>query len=348
MQTIIKEDIEQICCENLPWEKLRNKRVLITGANGFLGAYIVFCLIECNEKYQMNIVINALCRNKEKAYIRFNEFFQRNDLQFIFQDVCEEIEDIYKSDVIIHAASPANPYIVQQEPYKVVVANVLGYSNLLKKVEQWETEEVILFSSSAVYGYSTSIQGANENFRDNIDFTNYKDVYCLSKQMCEMMSTCYMKEKDVQIKTLRPFVVYGPGDDLKSHKAIIDFINDCLEDRNIILKSNGEAIRSYVYIKDAIRAFFYIWLKGKEDVYNISSTENIYDIKQIASIFCEVNKKIKIEMRIDDKEYLKTQSRIMIGTNERLKRLGWTETVSIKEGIARTIKWGKGMRENII
>ncbi|MFG6367701.1 MAG: NAD(P)-dependent oxidoreductase [Lachnospiraceae bacterium] len=348
MQTIIKEDIKQICCENLPWERLRNKRILITGANGFLGTYIVFSLIECNRRYKTNIIINALCRNKEKTYIRFGEYFHCNDLRFIFQDVCEEIEDIYKSDVVIHAASPANPYIVQQEPYKVIAANVLGYSTLLKKVEQWGTKEVILFSSSAVYGYSTPIQGANEGFREGVDFTNYKDVYSLSKQMCEMMSTCYMKEKDVQIKILRPFVVYGPGDDLNSHKAIIDFINNSIEDKNIILKSNGEAIRSYVYIKDAIRAFFYIWLKGKDDVYNISSTENIYNIRQIASVFCELNEKINIEMRIDDAEYLKTQSKIMIGINERLKRLGWTETVNIREGIARTIKWGKEMREKIV
>ncbi len=341
MRDIIKEDIELICCENLPWEKLTGKNVLVTGANGFLGAYVVLSLLECNRVHKTEITINALCRNKEKAYKKFKEYVNDKKLHFIFQDVCEEIDDIYKSDIIIHAASPANPYVIQQQPYDVINANVVGYSKLLEKAKQWGAEEIVLFSSSAVYGYSTPPDGADEAYRDCIDFTNYKDVYCLSKQMCEMMTACYTKSYDIEIKTIRPFVVYGPGDDLTSHKGMIDFINDCLRDRNIVLKSDGEAVRSYVYIRDAVRAFYYILLRGKSDIYNISSMENVYSIKQVAAIICDCNKKINIEYKAENAEYLSTRSRTLTGKNEKLKKLGWAETVDMVEGIQRTILWGK-------
>ena len=344
MQYIIREDIENICAENLPWEKLKKKRILVTGANGFLGSNVVFSLMECNRKYQTDITVYALCRNREKAYKRFEEERDNKQLQFIFQDVCEDIDDNYKSDIIIHAASPANPYVIQQQPYDVITANVIAYSKLLEKAKKWGTEEIILFSSSAVYGYSTPDDGADEVYRESIDFTNVKDVYCLSKQMCEMMSVCFEKVNDVKIKAIRPFVIYGPGDDLSSNKGMIDVLNDCLRDRNIILKSKGDAVRTYVYVSDAIRAFFYILLKGKSGAYNISSDENVYSIRQMAELFCECNKNITIEYKIDNAEYLKNRSKVMVGKSEKLKELGWTEKISIREGMMRTLSWGK---ENI-
>lgn len=339
MNKIIKEDVEKICCEDLPWNSLENKKILITGANGFLGSYIVYSLLECNEKYDTKITIYALCRSKENAYKRFKDNWNNKNLKFIFQDVCEEINDDYKSDIIIHAASPANPYVVSQEPYKVVEANVIAYDSLLKKAKQWGVKEILLFSSSAVYGYASPEEGADESYRDNIDFANYKDVYCLSKQMCEMMTNCFKKRCQIDIKTIRPFVVYGPGDNLTNHKCMIDFLNNCIFDQDIILKSKGDAVRSYVYVRDAMKALFYIMLTGDSDVYNIASEKNIYSIKQVAEIFCECNGKIKIDYQIDNSEYLKNRTSIMTGRCEKLKKLGWREEVDLKEGIQRTIDW---------
>lgn len=343
MQKIIKEDIEKICGENLPWSDLKNKKILITGANGFLGSYIVFSLIECNVKYKTNITIFALCRNKEKAFEKFKDYWNDRNLHFIFQDVCEDIDDKYRSDIIIHAASPANPYVVLQEPYKVIEANVIAYDHLIKKAKAWNTRNILLFSSSAVYGYSSPISGADENFRDSIDFTNYKDVYCLSKQMCEMMTICLKKECDINIKVIRPFVVYGPGDDLTHKKAMIDFLKNCLLNENIILKSKGDAVRSYIYVRDAIRAVFYIILKGNSDVYNIASENNVYSIKQVAELFCECSGNIKVEYQNDKSEYLITRTNMMAGRCEKLRSLGWTDEIQLKEGILRTIRWGKDM-----
>lgn len=340
MQKIIKEDIERICGEVLPWEKLKHKRILVTGASGFLGTYIVLSLIECNRRYDTDITINALCRSKEKAYIKFKEYWDNDYLQLVFQDVCDDIEDTYKSDIIIHAASPANPYVIQQQPYDVVQANVIGYSKLLEKARKWNTEQIILFSSSAVYGYSSPEGGASEEYRDSIDFTNYKDVYCLSKQMCEMMTVCFVKTQNIAIKTLRPFVVYGPGEDLTCKKAMVDFLNDCLKGKNIVLKSSGDVVRSYIYIGDAIRAFYYVLLKGNNGVYNIASEENVYSIKQVAGFYCECSG-ITIEYKLENDEYLKNRTQIMVGKSEKIRNLGWSESVNLKAGIARTLMWGK-------
>lgn len=341
MCEIDRKDIDLIIQDDLPWNKLNRKKILITGANGFLGTYIVLSLLACNEKYGTKISIYALCRNKEKAIKKFDKYINDENLILLIQDVNHEINDSYKCDFIIHAASPANPYIIQEHPYDVVKANVIAYSKLLEKAKKWGTQEIILFSSSAVYGYSTPVDGVNENYREKIDFTDYKDVYCLSKQMSEMMSVCFEKEYKITIKTLRPFVVYGPGDDLSSKKGLIDFLNDCIRDRNIVLKSKGETVRSYIYISDVIRAFFYILLKGDNGVYNIASEKNILSIKQIAEMISNCNAKVAIEYQIENKEYLKNKSKIMIGKSDKLRELGWSEKVDIREGLFKTYIWAR-------
>lgn len=343
MQKIIREDIELICKEELPWHKLKNQHILVTGACGFLGTYIVLSLMECNRRYKTDITVNALCRNREKANIKFEEYLDNDCLRLIFQDVCDDIEDRYKSDIIIHAASPANPYVIQQQPYDVVKANVIGYSRLLEKALQWGTKEIVLCSSSAVYGYCSPDNGADENYREAIDFTDHKDVYCLSKQMCEMMTVCFKKTHVMEIKAIRPFVVYGPGEDLSNKKAMTDFLNDCLYEKNIVLKSKGDAVRSYIYIRDAIRAFYYILLKGNDGAYNISSENNVYSIVQVAQLFCECSKDITVNYIYENEEYLNNRTKIMIGKNDKLKELGWSEKVDLKEGIERTIMWGKSV-----
>lgn len=341
MSEVVREDIENICRVSLPWNKLIKKSVLLTGATGFLGKYIILCLDKINELYGTDIVIYALGRNKKQ----FSDFIAKNTIAsrliFVCQDVCDEIDDAYKSDIIIHAASPANPYVIQNNPYEVYRANVCGFENLLKKARQWNTSDIVLFSSSAVYGHNSSGNGADESYRSEIDFTDIKDVYALSKQMTEMMGVCYEKEYGIGIKVLRPFVVYGPEDNLSSHKCMIDFLRNCIQDEDIIVKSDGTAVRSYIYITDAMTAFFYVLLKGQNTVYNISSVKNKCSISELAEIFSDYNQAINVEYLRDDSEYLKNKVAVMIGDNQKLKNLGWKEKVSLREGIYRIIRWAR-------
>lgn len=341
MHYIIEKDISRILEEDLPWEKLRDSSVLITGSSGILGSYIVYTLIELNKRLGLNIMINALCRSGEKAKKRFFDYLQEDNFNIFYQDVCDEINDRYKSDIIIHAASPANPRICSMHPYEVIRANVLACNNLIEKCKSWGTKEFCFFSSSAVYGHSSPLEGITEEYRGNIDFTNCKDVYSLAKQMCEMMMISAEKECECTMKAVRPFVVYGPGESYSHKKCLTDFMKNCILNENIIIKSNGEAIRSYIYICDAVRAFFYVLLKGERGAYNIASGSSVYNIKEVADIFSKI-RGVKLEYKKDNvTPYLQTSTNVMVGKTEKLNRLGWREEVSFEEGIKRTLKWAE-------
>nr|WP_294492568.1 NAD(P)-dependent oxidoreductase [uncultured Anaerosporobacter sp.] len=341
MNQIIYEDIVDICNEKLPWEKLWNMRLMVTGANGFIGSYIIYTLLELNRIKNANITIFALCRDRKRTEEKFADYLNEKKLVFIYQDICEEIDDLYKSDIILHAASPNTPYLIQKEPYRVFEANVMGYQNILKKSICWGTSDILFFSSSAVYGYSTPSEGADETYRSTIDFTNAKDVYALSKQQCEMMTVSVKNQLTCKIKTIRPFVIYGPGEGFSKNKAMTDFVKNYIDEENIVMKSKGEVIRSYLYIKDAVKAIFYVLLLGSDDVYNIASRKNICDIKKLASVFCDLNTKLNIEYKIKNQEYLNSQWNILIGKTDKIEALGWKEETLLEEGVSRMVRWAK-------
>jgi nucleoside-diphosphate-sugar epimerase len=131
LNEIINEDVQNIIGKNIPWEKFANKTVLITGATGFLPAYMLYTLLALNKRFDYNIKILALARNKEKVFRKFSDI-KSPELEFIIQDVCEPINIDSPINFVIHAASQASPKYYGVDPVGTLNANVIGTNNLLK------------------------------------------------------------------------------------------------------------------------------------------------------------------------------------------------------------------------
>lgn len=337
---IISDDIINIGDEQLCWEILRDSTVLVTGANGALASYMVFTLLYRNEKYGDNVKIIALCRSYEKAVRIYGEVLGQKNFVLLIQDVCDEIANEYRADYIIHAASPANFALHKAFPYQIIEANVIGYHNLLKKSDEWRSRKILLFSSAMVYGDMVS-ETIDENYRSAVNFANMKNGYCLAKQMAEMMSILYSFEHKTSISIARPYGVYGPGGRYSEKKAFTDFLKNFLLSEDIILKSSGTQYRQYIYIRDAVKAFFYILLNGKSgEAYNVTSTENYYMIREMAHFFCQYTDKIHVRYENEIDEFAEGEKGFVID-NRKLKSLGWEEETSLKEGIFKTICWAQ-------
>lgn len=347
MNAVINEDIENIVQKDLPWKDLTHKTLLITGANGYLATYMVYTLLKLNDMFQLDLKVIALCRNEQKAIGKFGEFQGRKDLELVIQDVTEDIDDHYRADYIIHAASPANAYAYEVNPYGVFSANVLGYHNLLSKYKKWGVEKILAFSSYVVYGDNIPQEGALESYRGIFDFTDVRHIYALSKQMCEMMSKVYVEKMNADISIVRPAIIYGPGMGYSQKKHITDFIKNYLFDDSIELKSTGEVVRSFLYITDAVLAFFMVLLcDKKKDVYNVCSEKSVCSVRELAEIFTTFDKNIGLSFNISAKEsnvYLKPLIKSGILSNKKLRELGWEEETSLRDGLLKTINWAKNV-----
>lgn len=339
---IVSEDVKYIIGQQLPWEKLYSKTILITGANGFISSYIVYTLLELNDMYGMDVNVLALVRNEEKAKQKFANILNRNDFKIIVHDVCIPMELEIAVDIIIHAASPANMKEYTFNPVGTLNANMLGTANMLELLKNNPNSTILYISSGIVYGKVNTEKPINENDIGILDFTNFKNAYGEGKRVGEMLCAAYSQQYSIKTKIVRLFSIYGPGDDINAERVFTDFLKDIKAENNIRMKSDGSSIRSFCYISDAVLGIFTALLKGDYGTaYNIGSKTEVLSILELAKAFISVskNKNIQILSNYDDK--FKNMRKIpdyFVPDISRLESLGWTPNVGIESGILRTIQ----------
>jgi len=253
---VIEEDLTVITQFNLPWEEFEGKTVLITGANGFLPAYMVETLLYLNEtRHRVATQVIGLVRNIDKARVRFAAYQNRSDLRFIVQDVSMPMTIDVQVDYIVHAASQASPKYFGSDPIGTLSANVLGTHHLLCLAQEHQVKGFLYFSSSEVYGQVDRVP-IDELAYGYLDPTDVRSCYAESKRMGETMCVAYAHQSGVPAKIVRPFHTYGPGMSLNDGRVFADFVADIVGNLHIVMKSDGSSTRSFCYLADAVMGFF--------------------------------------------------------------------------------------------
>ena len=343
-RSILEEDLKTIIAANLPWEKLSSSTILISGANGFLPAYMVETLLYLNVVRDLNIKVIGLVRNREKALARFSHYKEGNALTFIVQDVCQPITYDDKIDYIIHAASQASPKFYGIDPVGTLSANTLGTYNLLDLAHKNHIKSFLFFSSGEVYGQVDDSQiPTKEHQYGYLDPTSLRSCYAESKRMGETICVSWFHQYNVPTKIVRPFHTYGLGMSLDDGRVYADFVADIINNRNIQMKSNGNAIRAFCYIADATIGFFTVLLRGENaQAYNIGNNECEISILNLANalvnLFPDKNLRVIQKDVADNIKYLKSNISRNSPDTTKIKLLDWKPTTSIEEGFTRTIR----------
>ncbi|MBN9299409.1 MAG: NAD-dependent epimerase/dehydratase family protein [Filimonas sp.] len=345
MRNIIHEDVEKVIAGMSGWERFRNKVVLISGASGFLPAYMVEVLMHLNSAYNMNVKVIALVRNIDKAHKRFEHFLSNALLQIEQHDVCLPYSTQEKIDFIVHAASQASPKFYGVDPVGTLNANVLGTNNLLTLAKEHKVEKFLYFSSSEVYGQLTPDKiPTKETEYGYIDPMNVRACYGESKRMGETMCVSWSHQFGVPVSIVRPFHTYGPGMDLNDGRVYADFIADIVNNRNIVMKSDGSAIRAFCYVGDAAAAFFTVLLNGENQAaYNVGNAYGEISILELAERLVALfpAKRLSVIKKADsedNKGYINSLVSRIVPSMEKITMLGWMPQTGIEEGFSRTIK----------
>lgn len=345
MNDVIKEDLKTILTENIEWEKLKNKVVLITGASGMIGSYLVRTLLMLNEIKNYNISVIALVRNLEKV----PEDIRKNEkVTFIVGDVSVPVNIEEKIDFVIHAASPASPDIMKKHPISVMSANVLGTYNTLNLASLNRECKYMFVSSREAYGNPVTEKCVfTEDTYGILDPVNPRSCYSEGKRAAETYCATYKEEKGLDVKIVRPAYVYGPGMSLNDSRVQACFLRDVIQDRNICLNSDGSAIRSYIYIADVISGMFYVLLNSEDVVYNIADESCIISIKELAqTIIAASGKKLELEFNISNKNTGCSNLAYGVLGTKKINELGWYPKFDLMNGFKRTIKYFELEMEN--
>ena len=349
MNPIILEDLIDITSRGLPFGELRGKTVLISGANGFLPAYMVETLLHFNEIASQDsnrskpTRLIALARNAQKAQQRFAHYLGRPDLELLIQDVCDPIHVPGPVDYVIHAAGQASPKYYGADPAGTLAASTLGTHRLLELAREKNSRGFLFFSSGEIYGHLAASQiPTAETEYGSLDPTAVRSCYAEGKRAGETMCIAWQHQHRVPAKIVRPFHTYGPGMALDDGRVFSDFVADIVDGRDIMMKSRGEALRPYCYLSDAVEGFFRVLLLGSNGLaYNVGNPANEVTVAELAhklaGLFPEKNLKVIQSKEPASAGYIRSTFQRTCPRIDRMRDLGWNPLHSIESGFKRTV-----------
>lgn len=340
MNRVLEDDLKTIIAEDLSWEKLKNKTVMITGASGMVGSYMLYVLLMLNDEKHYGIKVDAVMRNVNKLP---EEIRNREDVNVVVADVTKDIPDVGDIDYIIHAASPASPLIMQNQPVETIAANTIGTFKTLELVKEKNAEGYLFISSREIYGQPDEGQ---EFFYENtygfVDQLNPRSCYSEGKKAAETMCVCFHEEYGLNTKIARLAHTYGPGMSIYDGRVQADFLKNVYHNENIVLKSEGTAVRTYTYIADAIAGMYRILLDSEDIVYNIGNEAGKVSIRDLAEILVSIYPERGLKLVFDIPEGgTKGTAPYTLGilSSEKLRKLGWNPKYSVKDGFKRTLEY---------
>lgn len=336
---IYLNDLENIVSDsNIEWEKFKDKTILITGATGLIGANLVNALLYANQKFNTNCKILALVRSIEKANKRF-EHQKTDNLVFIEGDIREPI--IYKSniDYIIHAASQTSSKKFVEDSINTIDVALRGTKNILELAKEKDISSMVFLSTMEVYGRPQTDEKISETHSTNLDTTEIRNCYPISKRMCENLCICY----NVNAKIARLTQTFGPGVEYNDERVFAEFARCAIENKDIILHTKGETKRSYLYTADAVRAIFTILLKGESgQAYNVANEDtycSIYEMAELVANECAKGKiKVVCELEENIQKFGYAPNLCMNLDTNKLKRLSWKATIKLETMFKSLIK----------
>lgn len=266
---------------------LAGKRLFITGGTGFYGFWLLSALRLLNERGTA-ITATVLSRNPQQFLTRHPRFRAQRWLQWLTGDIADYPFPEQRFDIFIHAATDTRP-AAQQAQLSLLDTIVGGSRRVIQHAIHAGTRRIVLCSSGAVYGdippHLAPIAEASLTLQAPPDSNN---AYAEGKRTMEAMAIAAMAEHGLSPVIARGFAFIGPGLPLHEHFAIGNFIADALAGRNIEIRSNGQALRSYLHGADLAVWLLVMALRGDAGrIYNLGSDQAL-TLAQLARIVCDV------------------------------------------------------------
>ena len=351
---VLKKDFEELFKEKFDRTKLAKASIMIFGANSMIGCYLTWFLNEVNEKENLNMNIIALVRNYDKAMILFRDYVNSNNFEIVKQDVLDEIKYDEKVDYIIHAAGSASPHFIINDPVGIIKANTTGTSNILDFAVKKSVKNVLFTSTREVYGKpDDSVTEITEEDTGVTDQLLPRSCYPESKRIAESLFVSYAQQFELPYTILRIAHSYGPAMTIANDGRVMsDFINSVVNDEDIVLNSDGSAIRAFCYVSDTIKAMLLTMLSEKKnEVYNLANETDPRPIREVAQSLVSLYPEKKLTVKVnglDESIRNKGYNSIPVVpmSTKKLESLGWKPKVGLEDGMKRTVDYFLFEKEN--
>ncbi|MDC7292849.1 SDR family oxidoreductase [Butyrivibrio sp. DSM 10294] len=307
---------------------MQRKRILVTGGAGFLGSHLCEKLLD-----QGNDVIcvdNLFTGSKDNI----RHLMDNNYFEFIRHDVTQPL--YVEVDQIYNLACPASPIHYQHDPIATGKTSIMGALNTLGLAKRCNAR-ILQASTSEVYG-DPEVHPQPETYRGCVNPIGPRSCYDEGKRMAETLFFDYNRQHGVDIKVIRIFNTYGPRMSAHDGRVVSNFIVQALNNEDITIYGDGKQTRSFCYVDDLIDGM--IKMMNSRDGFtgpvNIGNPGEFTMLELAELVIKLAGSDSKIVYKpLPQDDPLQRQPVIDLAKKE----LGWEPTISLEEGLARTIEY---------
>jgi dTDP-glucose 4,6-dehydratase len=304
-------------------------RTLVTGGAGFLGSHLCeYLLRKDHEVIAMD--------NLSTGTVANIEHLQGENFKFVKHNVTEYIYTAGPIDYVLHFASPASPKDYLEMPIQTLKVGALGTHKALGLALE-KKATFLLASTSEVYG-DPQVHPQREDYWGHVNPVGPRGVYDEAKRFGEAMTMAYQRFHGLNSKIVRIFNTYGPRMRPNDGRAIPAFIPQALRNQPITVFGDGSQTRSFCFVDDLVEGIYRLLVSDYHEPVNIGNP-NEMTVKELAETIVKVTgSKSQVVYRplpVDD-------PKVRQPNIERAKSiLGWEPTVSLEDGLKKTIAWFK-------
>jgi UDP-glucuronate decarboxylase len=325
----------------IDFSKMKNKKILITGATGLIGLHLISALQSIRKQYNIQIYCWV---NSDIESIHSDIFVDCNIIRGNLTDIknieklqSEFVEILDGFDYVIHAAGYGQPQKFMNDKLNTITLNTTTTLNLFKLLNRGGT---FLFCSTSEIYSGIDEESICEQRIGTTSPDHPRACYIEAKRCGEAI--CHAQAIDYNVKIARISLAYGTGTKKNDSRVLNNIIQKAIINKKIDLLDSGKSIRTYCYITDVVEMILNIMLKGKHIIYNVAGKSKI----SIADLANNVGNMMNVDVIIpsDDNKSLNGNPTIVnLDIDRYVNEFSKIKFIDITEGLNQTIMWQKGL-----
>lgn len=346
LEAAFSADAAEVLAQDLPWHRFSGRRIVVTGAGGFVGGHLLRALLALQDSGRLETPLTAVApvRSIERTRARLEAIADHPRLELVEWDFNSiALPDLGDLHFVIHAASQSSPKHFGPDPVGTAIPNGVGTAALLTALQASSDPQGFLFvSSGAAYGAVQPGTPVAEGDYGVLDPLDPSWIYGESKRYGETLCAAWSLQYGLHTTIGRLGHTYGAGLQSDDGRAFVDFAYAAARGEPIVLLSDGSVVRPYCYISDAVAGLFAVLLRGATgNAYNVSNPRGELSILELAELISGLSPTPGLEVsrrvRADDSGYLPNPVAKASVDVSKLEAIGWRATVLPEEGFRRML-----------
>lgn len=313
-------------------EFFKGKNVLVTGGTGFVGSHLIEELVNLGAN-----VITTFEYVDPKSYFKIKELDKKVVVANVDVGEFFKVFDLvtkFEIDYIFHLAAQAIVTTAYANPRRTLESNIMGTTNILESARLYpKIKAVVVASSDKAYG---KLEVGKYTYSE-VDPLKGDHPYDVSKSATDLIANMYAKTYQVPLVITRFGNIYGEGDNNFS-RIIPGIMMSVINDKELELRSDGKAVRDYLYVKDVVKGYLMLAQKIEEvkgEAFNFGSNDTL----SVIDLIKEIEKSLRIKVPYKVLNIAKNEIPYQSLSYEKIKRIGWKNEFNIKTTAKRIYRW---------